>query len=176
MDGDWCNSIFMTNKKKLGSFTDLYQHTAVGNELLSSFLPGHLAIEFLLRKLVVQYDAKLTGLADQLNHARLVQLCLDLGLIGKPQKDVLLSINGIRNKMAHNITFAPALDDLRSLWSAAGKAFSDLTDGISQGSESLSNAKDLDELDGWEFPELFIQICYDLHSEYVRRGGDEEEF
>lgn len=163
-------------KSELGTFTDLYQHTVSGNELLSTFLPGHLAIEFLLRKLIVQYDENLSGLADQLNHARLVQLSHDVSLIDKEQKDVLLRINSIRNKLAHSITFKPQLGDLRSLWSEAGKAFSDLTDGISQGTENLAQAKTLDDLDGWEFPELFVQICYDLHGEYVDKGGDEEDF
>lgn len=164
------------SKDELGTFTDLYQHAVGGNELLSTLLPGHLAIEFLLRKLVVQYDANLSALADQLNHARLVQLSHDVGLIDKAQKDVLLRINSIRNKLAHNITFKPQLGDLRTLWSEAAGAFSDLTDGISQGSESLAKANTLDDLDGWEFPELFVQICYDLHGEYVDRGGDEEDF
>lgn len=105
-----------------------------------------------------------------------MQLSHDVGLIDKAQKDVLLRINSIRNKLAHNITFKPQLDDLRSLWTEAAGAFSDLTDGISQGIESLSKAAALDDLDGWEFPELFVQICYDLHGEYVDRGGDEEDF
>ncbi|MBO6866576.1 MAG: hypothetical protein JJ877_05990 [Thalassococcus sp.] len=166
----------MNKKGQLGSFTDLYQHTVGGNDLLSSFLPGHLAIEFLLRKLLVQYDAKLERLGDQLTHARLVQLCFDLDLIDSPQRDVLLTINAMRNKLAHNITYAPSLDELRALWSSAAKAFSDLTDGISQGIESLAEAETISDLDGWEFAELFVQITYDLHEEYVGRGGDMEEF
>lgn len=163
-------------KGQLGSFSDLYQHTVEGNDILGAFLPGHLAIEFLLRKLLVQYDAKLEGLGDQLSHARLIQLCFELDLIDKPQKDVLLSINAMRNKLAHQITYVPAIDELRALWSNAGKAFSDLTDGISQGRESLEKAKTACDLEGWEFPELFVQITYDLHHEYVERGGDIEEF
>lgn len=176
MSGHSRDTYDMDKKGQLGSFTDLYQHTVGGNELLSAFLPGHLAIEFLLRKLLVQYDAKLERLGDQLTHARLVQLCFDLDLIDAPQREVLLSINAMRNKLAHQISYAPTLVELRALWSNAAKAFSDLTDGISQGIESLAKAKTISDLDGWEFAELFVQITYDLHAEYVERGGDMEEF
>jgi hypothetical protein len=170
------DNYMMSKKAQVGSFTDLYQHTVGGNELLSAFLPGHLSIEFLLRKLLVQYDAKLERLGDQLTHARLVRLCSDLDLIDGPQREVLLSINAMRNKLAHQITYAPTLDELRALWSNAAKAFSDLTDGISQGIENLAKAKTVADLDGWEFTELFVQITYDLHHEYVDRGGDMDEF
>lgn len=166
----------MKKQKAVGSFTELYEHTVAGNELLGVFLPGHLAIEFLLRRLVSQYDPNLKRLADDLNHAKLILLNHEIGTIDAGQREVLLAINGFRNKLAHQLTFQPALDDLRKLWEKAGVAFSDLTDGITQGSEALGKAKSLTDLDGWEFGELFVQICYDLHIEYVQRGGGEDVF
>ncbi|WP_373354503.1 hypothetical protein [Pseudoroseicyclus sp. CXY001] len=166
----------MSKKTQVGNFTDLYQHTIGGNELLGAFLPGHLAIEFLLRKLLVQYDAKLERLGDQLTHARLVQLCSDIGIINGPQREVLLSINTMRNKLAHQITYTPTIDELRELWSHAARAFSDLSDGISKGIESLAEEGIVADLDEWVFVELFVQITYDLHDEYVERGGDMEDF
>lgn len=166
----------MAKNRNIGSFTDLYQHVANGNRLFSALLPGHLAIEFLLRKLIFQYDPNLTKLADELNHARLINLNFEIGNISKDQKDVLISINSLRNKLAHQLTFTPKIEELKLLWAAAAKAFSDLTDGIDQGLNALSRAKIVDDLEDWEISELFIQICYDLHSVYTDRGGEYDEF
>lgn len=166
----------MVKKDNVESFSDLYQHVTDGNRLLSALLPGHLAIEFLLRKLVFQYDPKLSKLSDGLNHARLIELNLELENITLEQRNVLVSINSLRNKLAHQLTFSPKIDELKPLWIAAAKAFSDMTDGIDQGLAALDDATSVDDLEDWELSELFVQICYDLHSVYTDRGGDWDEF
>lgn len=166
----------MAEKDNVESFTDLYRHITSENRFISALLPGHLAIEFLLQKLVEQYDPKLSRLSNSLSHARLIELNLHLGNITADQRSVLVAINTLRNKLAHQLTFSPTVEELKPLWRSASKAFSDFTDGIDQGLGALEVASSVDDLDGWEISELFIQICYDLHHIYIDRGGDWDEF
>jgi len=60
-------------------------------------------------------------------------------------------------------------------FSLAADAFTDLTDGISQGIEELANCSDISQLEDYVVPEVFVQISYDLHEEYQSRGGDVED-
>ncbi|WP_019703256.1 hypothetical protein [Paracidovorax oryzae] len=160
----------------IASFTDLYQKVAGPGSVTSAVIAGHLTIEFLLRKLVSQYDTKLQSLADDLNHARLVALNREIGTISASQAAVLLQINQLRNKLAHQISYVPSIAELKVIFDAAAAAFTDLTDGIEQGQGELKKATAVEELEQWVLPELFIQVSYDLHHEYVDRGGDEELF
>ena len=160
----------------VATFSDLYRHAVEAQGLNSYFLTGHLVVEFLLRRLVVITNPALENLADDLNHARLIKLNRDLGTITDQQMEVLVRINKVRNRMAHSLGYEPTIPELEDLFRLAGRAFSDLTDGISQGLSMLDGATQLSDLDGWEVPEFFIQIAYDLHIEFQNRGGDEENF
>lgn len=166
----------MASANTVVDFSELYERTVGGNALLGLILPGHLAVEFLLRKLIFQYDHNLMRLAGEMNHRMLIDLNLDIGTITKAQSQVLVRINSMRNKLAHQITFQPTLVECKSLWSDAASAFTDMTDGIEQGIAELNAATSLEELEEWVFAELFVQICYDLHSAYVDAGGDSETF
>lgn len=158
------------------SFTALYHRAADPQQLMSPFISGHLVVEFLLRKLVQIYDPSLTRHSDDLRHAALIALNYDLGTISDAQRTVLVSINSMRNKFAHRITYELALEELKKLYTEASRAFTDLTDGIQQGSDAIASASAIEDLDEWVIPELFIQIAYDLHDEFQRRGGDDEAF
>ncbi len=67
----------------MDSFTDLYQKAVGPDTLVSYFLSGHLAIEFLLRKNIEIYDKKLTRISNDLTHANLIKLAYDLGSIAE---------------------------------------------------------------------------------------------
>ena len=114
--------------------------------------------------------------ADELRHKQLIDLNGQIDTISIAQKDVLISINQMRNKLAHQITYDPSIDEMMALWTQAANAFTDLTDGISQGLAEMRIEGNLNSLDAWVFSELFVQICYDLHTEFTERGGDEETF
>ena len=158
------------------SFTALYERAVDPKRMTSSFITGHLVVEFLLRKLIQIYDPSLTRHSDDLNHARLISLNHDIGTISDKQKNVLVEINRMRNKFAHRITYEPTRQELQTLYTNASGAFTDLTDGIQQGLDAIGTARSVDELDEWVMLELFVQISYDLHHEYQERGGDMEEF
>ena len=85
----------------VASFTDLYQRMAGDRPLISALLTGHLAVEFLLRRLVSRYDVRLGEHADTLQHHALILLNHQIGTIDDAQRDVLLEINAPRNKLAH---------------------------------------------------------------------------
>lgn len=161
------------------TFTALYDRMFHERRFVSVLLTGHLTIEFLLRKLVVQIDPKWGDLANSLRHEQLVKVSAATGTITEGQRDVLLSINSIRNRVAHQLTYEPTIAEFRTLLLAAQKAFVDFTDGIEQGIGALDEAPgitSLDELEDWPLGELFTQICYDLHHLYIDRGGDVETF
>ncbi len=166
----------MPKPPAIPTFSDLYQHALGDRPWLGAFLSGHLAVEFMLRKLISQYDVRLTAFADELRHKQLIDLNGQIGTISSAQKDVLIAINQMRNKLAHQITYDPSVAEMMSLWTQSANAFTDLTDGISQGLEEMKIEGNLNALDAWVFSELFVQICYDLHREYTNRGGDDETF
>lgn len=158
------------------TFSELYTHALGDRHWIGPFLSGHLMVEFMLRKLVAQYDERLLLLAEKMRHAELIELNGQLGTVTEAQKNVLLEINTMRNKLAHQITYDPALNDMKAIWRAASAAFSDLTDGIGQGLTEMDTEGKLSALDSWVFSELFIQIAYDLHHAFIDMGGDEDSF
>ena len=160
----------------MDSFTDLYQKAVGPDTIVSYFLSGHLAVEFLLRKNIEIYDSNLTKISNDLTHAKLIALAFDIGAINEQQKSVLVSINKIRNKFVHRITYIPTISELINLYQSASKAFTDLSDGISQGLQGLSSVQEVSEIEEWWISELFVQICYDLHEVYHQNGGDIEDF
>lgn len=155
-------------------FEDLYHYVAAPTERVGQVLAGHLAIEFLLRKLVSLYDPKLQGLADELTHARLIALNSELGTLSPERADVLVKVNALRNRFAHEIRYDPELPELTALFTAAAAAFTDYSDGIRNGLTELRAASSVYSLDMWLLPELFLAVVYDLHQEFIARGGDEE--
>lgn len=161
---------------EIDSFTTLHQKAVDPRRLTSPFINGHLVVEFLLRKLIQIYDPALTRQAVDLNHAGLISLNYEHGTISNTQKDVLVKINRMRNKFAHQLSYQPSLTELTELFKDCSGAFSDLSDGIAQGLDAINKVKSVDELDEWVIPELFIQIAYDLHEAYHSRGGDMEDF
>jgi hypothetical protein len=167
----------MPNRRRsVAFFTDLYLKLTGARGVVAPVITGHLAIEFLLRRLIAQYDSRLSGHADDLSYARLIALSRDVGTVTTTQAAVLIQINQLRNKLAHQISYEPSIDELSRLYQSAATAFSDSTDGIAQSLEMMNRVSSVEQLDGWVLPELFIQITYDLHEEYTKRGGDQEAF
>ena len=163
-------------RMSVNTFTDLYTKMMGGRPMLGPFLAGHLAVEYMLRRIIVIYNPALANLADDLNHARLISLNVDIGAINSAQRDVLVAINRMRNKLSHQISYEPTLAELRALFVNAASAFSDMTDGIEQGIGEIDAAAQLSDLEEYVISELFAQICYDLHSAYHELGGDMEDF
>ena len=166
----------MKHKRKINNFTELYQVTVSGDSLISGFIQGHLVIEFLLIKIIEISRPKLIDLAEGLNHHRLIQLAYGLGHITDEQRETLISINQMRNKFAHHLTYEPPIEDVKQIFIKASKSFSDLTDGIMQGLDEIKGKTTIYDCEEWLIPELFVQISYDLHSIYNELGGDIEDF
>lgn len=166
----------MAKPPLIPTFTDLYQHALTDRQWLGPFLSGHLMVEFMLRRLIGQYNLKLAPLADNMKHLELIELNAQIGTITDDHKGVLVVINKMRNRLAHQITYDPSIEEMKALWRDAASAFSDLTDGISQGLQEMEVEGNLRTLDSWVFSELFIQIAYDLHHSFVEMGGDDEVF
>jgi hypothetical protein len=164
-----------TAAKSIRHFEDLYHYVAGPESLVAQTIAGHLAIEFLLRKLISQYDERLTALADDLTHARLISLNREIGTLTPARAEVLVAINGLRNRFAHEIHYDPELHELNSLFKLALHAFTDYAHGLKEGAQQIADAASLFSLNRWLLSELFLAIVYDLHHEYVARGGDEEE-
>lgn len=165
-------------KENIESFTELFEKALLNDDrhYLYQFITGHTMIEYLLFKIVSIKEPNLTHYSENLNHKNLIELVSGLNLITKEQKHVLLAINTMRNKFAHNIGYMPSVKDFGILVNEAIAAFSDLSDGLHQLKEELQNIKSLSELESWGFYDFFIQISYDLHNVYIDLGGDHEIF
>ena len=166
----------MKKVKGINTFTDLYERFHIEGGLMSDFILGHLVIEFLLIKIIEIGQPKLLKLAEELNHRKLIELVYGLKFISKNQRDVLILINNMRNKFAHDITYTPTIEELKFLSKKACSAFDDSTDAISQGLEELENISLPNECGGWLIPQLCIEISFDLHEIYQNLGGHMENF
>jgi hypothetical protein len=82
-------------------------------------------------------------------------------------------VDALRNRYAHAIRYDPAVSEITTLFSSAALAFTDYSDGIKEGIVELSSGRLLDLQNRWLLGELFSAIVYDLHQEFVARGGDE---
>lgn len=168
----------MPKVKKIDGFTDLFEK-AVGlrdKSFLSYFIPGHLMVEFLLVKIVEIKMPTLKEFVESLNHQKLIELAHGLGVITDDMKISLAAINRMRNKLAHDLTYEPSITEYRDLTLLAKTAFSDFTDGIEQTLAELDGKVSIDECEEFIFPELFMQVSYDLHEIYQELGGDVEDF
>ncbi|WP_026473098.1 hypothetical protein [Alkaliflexus imshenetskii] len=166
----------MKQKQNINTFSDLYEKTVSEDNLLSSFITGHLVIEFLLTKIIEITEPKLIDFAEGLNHYKLIQLTYGLNHIDENQREVLFLINKMRNKFAHHLTFEPSISDLKEILTKASSAFSDMTDGLEQGLGEIKNKTTIRDCEDWVIPEMFVQISYDLHDIYQNLGGDIEDF
>jgi len=166
----------MKLKQQINTFSELYEKTVTENNLLSSFMTGHLVIEFLLVRIIQLSQPKLVDFAEGLNHYKLIQLVFGLNHIDDKQKEVLLLINKMRNKFAHHLTYKPTIIELDEILTKASKAFNDMTDGLDQGLGEIEGKKSIKECEDWVIPEMFVQISYDLHDIYQNLGGDMEDF
>lgn len=111
---------------------------------------------------------------DDLPHARLIALASDVEILSSERGQVLVQINSLRNRYAHAIRYHPEVSELKSLFSAATFAFTDYSNGIEDALVELGAGRAFDIQNGWLMAELFLAIVYDLHREFVSRGGDEE--
>jgi len=157
------------------SFEDLYHSIAGSESQVAQVLTGNLSVEFLLRKLVAQYDKKLIKLSDELTHARLISLSQDIGTVAPQLADLLMKANTLRNRFAHHFDYRPEVSELIALFQAASSATSDYAGRICECLSNLSSASNKYSVDKWLLSELFLAIVYDLHQLYVQRGGDEDE-
>ena len=82
----------------------------------------------------------------------------------------------MRNMLAHDISYEPSIQELETLVTMAAAAFSDMTDGLEQTLEELEGKSALSEVDEFVYPEIFMQITYDLEAIYVKNGGQINHF
>ncbi|MEJ5168190.1 MAG: hypothetical protein WHU93_03410, partial [Arcobacteraceae bacterium] len=98
----------MIKTKNISNFTELFEKyigLTQDNSFISHYISGHLMIEFLLVKCVELKTPSLTKFVESLNHRKLIELAHGLNLINADMKEVLISINSMRNKLAHNILY-----------------------------------------------------------------------
>ena len=169
----------MIKTKNISNFTELFEKSiglTQDNSFISHYISGHLMIEFLLVKCVELKTPSLTKFVESINHRKLIELAHGLNLINADMKEVLISINSMRNKLAHNILYRPSIIEYKILIQSAKNAFHDMTDGLEQTLDELEGKNDISECEEFIFIEPFIQISYDLHSIYQDLGGDIENF
>lgn len=154
------------------TFDQLYLDTIDPDGIISSFISGHLMIEFMLIKLVEIDSSKLSVCENKITHCRLIQLANGLDLISDEQTEVLMGINIIRNKFADNIAYRPNIEEVKALFVKAKTCFKDLNSGLIQGIAELEGKGSIYECKPYIYSNLFTQIAYDLHDVYQEFSGD----
>lgn len=150
------------SKNTSESLGDFLFHKIEHSDMMSGFIIGHLVLENLLLRGIERYDNKIGAYASKLKFSGLTEMALQLGVINQKQKAVFDSINKIRNKFAHDLHYQPLRTDLLNIFKSAETAFSDMTDGLSQGIETLSDPNWTYEPGDYTLSDLFIQIAYDI--------------
>lgn len=136
-----------------------------GSDLLTGFVIGHLVVEHLLEKIILNYDIKLKKSFLKLSHSGKIKYINSLNLIPDEVANCLHSINKIRNKFAHELGYNPKKDELMQLIVQCRDSFHDMTDGLEQlhaALEESDNLLEAQEKHGVGLADLFIQIIYDL--------------
>lgn len=137
-------------------------HTIEKSDFLTGFIVGHLVLESLMKKAVAKYDQGLGNYANKLKFSGLAGLCFEVGIFTKSQQTTMTAINNMRNKLAHNLEYSPSRQELKALFELASNSFSDMTDGLSQGIDTLNDPDWKHEIGDYTLSDLFIQIAYDL--------------
>ncbi len=166
------NYIYSSMEKETIPFDQLYLNAVDPDGVISSFITGHLMIEFMLVKLVEIDSFKLSECKDKITHCRLIKLAEGLELITEFQANVLLQINDIRNKFTYNIAYRPSLNEIKHLFSMAKESFKDLNCGLIKGIAELKGKSSIYECKPFIYSNLFTQITYDLHEIYQEFSGD----
>lgn len=150
------------NNEELMEEMDLYYTTLEDRPDIGWFLQGHLVIEHLLKKRLLQNEFCTEKSLENHGFYTVVSKCFEHGLIDDEKKSVLLLINNKRNSYAHDLTYRPTREEWIELWERAQSAFADMTDGIEQGLAELKSVSKLEDADRFSLNELFVQICHDL--------------
>jgi hypothetical protein len=158
--------------KEVIPFDELYLDAVDPDGLISSFITGHLMIEFMLIKLVEIDSSKLSICENKITHCSLINLASGLDLIDDKQTEVLLGINVIRNKFAENIAYRPTIEEVKRLFILAKNSFKDLNYGLIKGIAELEGKASIYECKPYIYSNLFTQIAYDLHEVYQEFSGD----
>lgn len=162
----------MANGKGVSSPEELFHKAVDSNNFISTFILGHLWIEYLLVQIVKISNPKLGGFAESLNHLKLIELVYGLELISDSHLETFKLINSMRNKLAHNIAYEPSVSEFSNLVTTAQKSFDDLTDGFEQTLAELEGKNSISECNEFVYPEIFMQIAYELEAIYREHGGE----
>lgn len=107
-------------------------------------------------------------------HARLIGLSRQVGILSTERTETLVLVNSLRNRFAHQIRYRLELDEISKLFASGARGFTDYSDEIKEGLEEIAKVRNAFELGEYFLSRLFLAIVYDLHREFVNRGGDEE--
>lgn len=142
-------------------------HRIDDSDLLTGFVIGHLVIEHLLEEIALSYDSKLKEHFLSLTHRNKISFINSLELVPDGVASCLQSINKMRNKFAHQLGYEPNKGELLNLISKCRDNFNDMTDGIEQLHDALTDSNSLleaQENHGVGLADLFIQVVYDLEA------------
>ncbi|MCS6235820.1 hypothetical protein [Shewanella baltica] len=141
---------------------DLYYRTLEDRPDIGWFLQGHIVVEYMLRKRLVDITGSTSKKLEKSGFYKVLLEAEKYGVVNKDQKVVLEKINSIRNRYAHELDYLPQLSEWLDIWRSAKAAFCDMTDGIEQGLAELESVEKLEDAERFHLNELFVQICHDL--------------
>jgi len=131
MDFYFVNELFkMENRiNAIKTFEELSEKILIYGNSLSTYMRGHLIIDFLYRKILQENPSKYSNI-EKLSHSKLIDAMYDLQYINNNEKTVLVEINRIRNRFAHDIAFSPSVTEIKILFKNAQNIFFEFFEGF----------------------------------------------
>jgi hypothetical protein len=154
------------NKKEIETFEELTEKILVKGDFLSTYLRGHLMIEFLYVKILQIKPTKYSINIKSMQHSKLINALANLGYIDFSEKEVLLKMNKIRNKFSHSLNYFPSTIEMKSLFTHTQSIFPEFFDGFSRGLTKLEEIEEIELSEIEILIDFFMEVLYNMKCKY----------
>lgn len=155
MDDEGNTSKQTVNHKEIHNIIDFYDEY---DENLIRYIKGHLFLEYIMNTIL---EKSINTVIEKLTFNDKIYLLYKNHLINKKEKDLLISINRLRNRIAHVLEFQFSFDELFNIVKASAECGVDYSDYTIYMNRKLSKewygiGGIINEL----FPNLFCHLLY----------------
>lgn len=154
------------NPIEIKTFEELYGKILVEGDFLSTYLRGHLMIEFLYVKILQIKPNKYSKSIKNMTHSKMINVIYDLQYLNEYERNVLIEINKLRNQFVHNLIFFPSVLEMKILIQNAQNAFLEFFGGFSKPLKTLDKIEMINVSKIEILIDFFMEILYNLKSTY----------
>ena len=149
------NSKNLENHKEIHNIIDFYNEY---DEQLIRYIKGHMFLEYIMNTIL---EKSLNTKTEKYTFNKKIYLLYEHNLINDKEKNLLISINKLRNKIAHVLDFEFSFDKLFDIVKASAKCGVDYSDCTIYKNKKLSKEwYGIDGIINELFPNLFCHLLY----------------